>query len=68
MQFHCACLGKAVNTRGSQGLAMGHGTVLAHAARFPHTKSGHLGAYVVQCYVHLAEQGLWSSFILELQL
>jgi hypothetical protein len=30
--FHCACSGKAVNMLGSQGLAMGQGAVLAHAA------------------------------------
>jgi hypothetical protein len=32
MQFHCACSGNAVNMWGSWGLAMGQGTILAHAA------------------------------------
>jgi hypothetical protein len=31
MQFHCACLDKAVNMWVSQGLAMGQGAILAHA-------------------------------------
>ena len=32
MQFHCACMGKAVNMWVSRGLAMGQGTILAIAA------------------------------------
>ena len=32
MQFHCTYLGKALNMRGSRGLAMSQGAILAHEA------------------------------------
>jgi hypothetical protein len=42
MQFHCACSGKAVNMWASRGLAMGQGTILAHAAT-PASRRGQSG-------------------------
>lgn len=44
MQFHCASSGKAVNMWVSRGLAMGLGTILAHAAAPTSHKSHQLSA------------------------
>ena len=58
MQFHCTCSGKAVNKWVSQGLAMGQGAILAHAATLLPTEND------IEPLIVLTLPSKWSSMCL----